>query len=57
LKIYDITGRVIQTLVNEFKPSGYFSIDFDGSELSSGVYFYKIQSGNFVNVKRMVLIK
>jgi photosystem II stability/assembly factor-like uncharacterized protein len=57
MKIYDVTGREIQTLVNEFKPSGYFSIDFDGSELSSGVYFYKIQSGNFVNVKRMVLIK
>jgi hypothetical protein len=57
LKIYDITGREIQTLVNEFKPSGYFSIDFDGSTLSSGVYFYKIQSGDFVSVRRMVLIK
>jgi len=57
LKIYDITGREIQTLVNEFKQSGYYSIDFNGSSLSSGVYFYKIQSGDFVSVKRMVLIK
>jgi hypothetical protein len=57
LKIYDITGREIQTLVSEFKQSGYYSVDFNGSSLSSGVYFYKIQSGDFVSVKRMVLIK
>ena len=57
LKIYDITGREIQTLVNEVKQEGYYTVDFNGSHLSSGVYFYRIQSGNFVNVKRMVLIK
>ena len=57
LKIYDIAGREIKTLVNEFKQIGYYSVDFNGSSLSSGVYFYKIQSGNFVSVKRMVLIK
>jgi hypothetical protein len=57
LKIYDITGREFQTLVSEVKQSGYYSVDFNGSSLSSGVYFYKIQSGDFVSVKRMVLIK
>ncbi|MFA7361029.1 MAG: T9SS type A sorting domain-containing protein [Candidatus Kapaibacterium sp.] len=57
LKIYDITGREIQTLVNEVKQEGYYTVDFNGSHLSSGVYFYRIQSGNFVSVKRMVLIK
>ncbi|MCX6158664.1 MAG: FG-GAP-like repeat-containing protein [Ignavibacteriae bacterium] len=57
LKIYDITGREIQTLVSEVKQAGYYSVDFNGSVLSSGVYFYKIQSGDFISVKRMVLIK
>ncbi|MFA7361669.1 MAG: T9SS type A sorting domain-containing protein [Candidatus Kapaibacterium sp.] len=57
LKIYDITGREIQTLVNEVKQTGYYTVDFNGSQLSSGVYFYKIKSGNFISVKRMVLIK
>ncbi|MFA5012529.1 MAG: T9SS type A sorting domain-containing protein [Ignavibacteria bacterium] len=57
LKIYDITGREIKTLVNEVKQAGYYTVDFNGSHLSSGVYFYRIKSGNFVSVKRMVLIK
>ena len=57
LKIYDITGREFKTLVNEFKQAGNYTVDFNGSLLSSGVYFYKIQSGDFVSVKRMVLIK
>jgi hypothetical protein len=57
LKIYDIVGREVQTLVSEMKQAGYYSIDFSGSSLSSGVYFYKIQTDDFVSVKRMVLIK
>ncbi len=57
LKIYDITGREIKTLVNEVKQAGNYTVDFNGSYLASGVYFYKIQSGDFVSVKRMVLIK
>ena len=57
MKIYDITGREIQTLVNEVKQAGNYTVDFNGANLSSGVYFYKIQSGDYVSVKRMVLIK
>ncbi len=57
LKIYDITGREIKILVNEVKQAGYYTVDFNGSHLSSGVYFYRIKSGNFSSVKRMVLIK
>jgi hypothetical protein len=57
LKIYDITGREIQSLVNEVKQAGYYTVDFNGSNLASGVYFYRIQSGDFVMTKRMVLIK
>jgi hypothetical protein len=57
MKIYDITGREIQTLVNEVKQAGYYSVDFNGSFLSSGVYFYRIVSKDYVMTKRMVLIK
>jgi Secretion system C-terminal sorting domain len=57
LIIYDITGREVKTLISEVKQAGYYSVDFNGSSLSSGVYFYKIQSGDFISVKRMVLIK
>ena len=57
LKIYDVLGREVRTLVNEVKTAGYYSVDFDASTLSSGVYFYKMESGAFSDIKRMVLIK
>lgn len=57
LKVYDITGREVYTLVNEVKPAGYYTVDFDASSLASGVYFYKISSGDFVKVKRMLIVK
>jgi len=57
IKIFDITGREIQTLVNEMKLAGEYRIIFDGSNLASGVYFYKIETGSFVQNKRMLLIK
>lgn len=57
LKIFDINGREIQTLVDELLQAGYYSVDFNGSSLASGVYFYRFQSGDFVKTKRMVLIK
>jgi hypothetical protein len=55
--IYDITGREIIKLVNEQKQAGFYSVLFDGNNLSSGVYFYRIEAGNFVQVKKMLLIK
>jgi len=57
IKIYDLLGREIKILVNEFKNAGSYIISFNGSELASGIYFYRIQAGSFVQVKRMVLIK
>lgn len=57
LKIYDIIGREIKTLVNEIKNSGSYNITFDGTEFTSGIYFYRIQSGDFMQVKKMILIK
>jgi len=57
LKIYDVLGREIKKLVNEYKQPGTYEIEFDASFLSSGVYFYKLQSGNFSAIRKMVLIK
>ncbi len=57
LKIYDVLGREIRTLVNEVKQAGIYSVDFNGAEFSSGVYFYRLESKDFVDVKRMILIK
>jgi photosystem II stability/assembly factor-like uncharacterized protein len=57
IKIFDISGRLINTLVNEYKVAGRFETDFHGKNLSSGVYYYKIESGEFSQVKKMILIK
>ncbi|MFZ4591318.1 MAG: T9SS type A sorting domain-containing protein, partial [Ignavibacteria bacterium] len=57
LKIYDVLGREIRSLVNEVKSAGTYSVDFNASEYSSGVYFYRLESNGFTDIKRMVLIK
>ncbi len=57
LKVFDILGREVKTLVNDIKTVGSYSVDFNGSELSSGVYFYRLQSAEFTDIKRMLLIK
>jgi hypothetical protein len=58
LKIYDITGRLIKTLVNEFKTAGSYIVSFNASNLSSGVYFYSMNiDGKQTGVRRMTLVK
>lgn len=57
IKVYDILGREIIQLVNEEKEAGYHSINFYFSELASGIYFYRIQSRDFVKTKKMLLLK
>lgn len=57
LKVYDILGREIKTLVNEFKSRGNYSVNFDAGSLSSGVYFYQLKSGGYSSIKKMVLLK
>lgn len=57
LKIYSELGTEVQTLVNETLSPGTYEVEFNGSELSSGVYFFRLQTGNFSAVRRMVLIK
>ena len=57
LKVYDILGNEIATLVNEPKAPGYYEVKFDGSNLPSGIYFYRLESGNFVQTKKLILMK
>ncbi len=57
LKVYDVLGREVKALVNEVKAPGVYSVDFNGTELSSGVYFYKLESNGFSDIKKMMLIK
>jgi len=57
IKVYDITGREIRTLVNEQLQPGSYEVGFNGSNLSSGIYFYRLVSGSFSDVKKMVLVK
>jgi subtilisin family serine protease len=57
LKIYDILGREIATLVNEEKPAGSYSVSFNASSFSSGIYFYQIKAGGYTAVKKMILLK
>ena len=57
IKVYDVLGNEITTLVNEFKPAGSYSISFNGSKLASGVYFYRLQTSGFNEIKKMVYLK
>jgi len=57
LKIYDLVGKEVATLMNEKLDAGRYTATFNGSNLASGMYFYKISAGNFTFVKKMVLIK
>ena len=55
--IYDITGRLIETLVNKQQPAGQNTVQWDASKYRSGIYFYRIQAGDFQQVRKMMLIK
>jgi hypothetical protein len=57
LKIYDVLGNEVATLVDEYKPAGIYEVNFNAVELPSGIYFYKLQVGFFAETKKMVLMK
>jgi hypothetical protein len=57
LKVYDVLGNEISTLVNEEKSVGTYEVEFTAGGLPSGVYFYVLQAGNFIETKKMILIK
>ena len=57
LKVYDILGNEVATLVNEVKPAGTYEVEFNASNLSSGIYYYQIKAGSFIQTKKMILMK
>ena len=57
LKVYDVLGNEVATLVNEFRNAGSYEIDFNASSLSSGIYFYQFRAGSYTQTKKMILIK
>ncbi|MCL6097472.1 MAG: T9SS type A sorting domain-containing protein [Bacteroidetes bacterium] len=57
LKVYDLLGREITTLVNEEKAPGNYEVKFDGANLPSGVYFYRLTAGYYSEIKKMILLK
>ena len=57
IRLYDILGREMRTLVNEMKTAGYYKLQFNAADLSSGVYFYRMTAGDYVAVKKFVILK
>lgn len=57
LRVYNVLGQEVATLVNEVKQPGRYEVTFDGTGLSSGVYFYRLQAGEFVDTKKLLLLK
>ena len=57
IKVFDLLGKEVATLVNKEKPAGSYSVDFNASKLSSGVYFYRMKAGSFVETKKLILMK
>jgi len=61
LKVYDILGNEVATLVNEYKPAGNYEVEFQSTvnnhQLASGIYFYRLQAGSFVKTKKMILLR
>jgi hypothetical protein len=57
LKVYDILGREVTTLVNEMKGPGVYSVQFDGSGMASGIYFYRLQAGEFAETRKLMLLR
>ena len=57
LVVYDVLGGEVTSLVNEEKPAGYYEIKFDASSLANGVYFFRLNANDFVETKKMILLK
>jgi hypothetical protein len=57
LKIYDVLGKEIKTLVNHVQTPGSYEVTFDGTNLPSGIYYYQLIAGDFIETKKMILLK
>jgi len=57
LKIYDVLGNEVTVLINEEESAGSYEVEFNGTGLPSGIYFYQLKAGNYVATKKMILLK
>ena len=57
LKVYDLLGKEVATLVNEYKPAGSYEVLFDAAHLATGIYYYRLNAGDFTETKKMILLK
>jgi len=57
LSVYNLLGEIVSTLINQNQEAGFYNVEFDASNIQSGIYFYKLESGNQVQTKQMMLIK
>ena len=57
MKVFDVLGREVSTLVNEQRPAGFYSEVFNARNIASGMYFYRLESGSFVRTIKMIVVK
>ena len=57
LKVYDVIGNDVATLVDEFRPAGSYEVEFTASNLASGIYFYQLKTGSLIETKKMILLR
>ena len=57
IKVYDLLGNEVATIVNEWKEAGNYEVEFDASKLSSGIYFYQLRAGTFIQTMKMQVLK
>jgi len=57
LEVFDLLGREVATLVNEQKPAGTYTQKWNAANVSSGIYFYRLQAGNYIQTKKLLLLK
>jgi len=57
LKVYDVLGKEVASLVNEYKPAGSYEVLFDAAGLASGIYYYRLKAGDFTETKKMILLR
>ena len=57
LTVFDVTGKIVKVLIDGKQNQGNYKVDFNGANLSSGIYIYKIEAGEFTDTKKMVLLK
>lgn len=57
IKVYDLLGREVSTLVEEYKQAGKYQINFNADGLSSGVYYYQLKTGNFIQTKKLIFLR